>query len=63
MGAEIDAGAREICFNINGMEEKFEFRPKQEQCSIIRVKYGLNPQGIRVVEIQPQVVDSLVKKN
>ena len=26
-GAQIDVGAGEICFNINGQEEKFEFRP------------------------------------
>jgi hypothetical protein len=29
-GAQIDVGAREIRFNINGNEEKFTFRPKQE---------------------------------
>ena len=29
---------------------------------MIRIKYGLNPQGIKEVEIQPQLVDSLVKK-
>ena len=62
-GAQIDVGAREICFNINGKEEKFDFRPRQEQCSMIRIKYGPNPQRIKEVEIQPQPVDSLVKKN
>jgi hypothetical protein len=30
---------------------------------MIIVKYGLNPQGIKEVEIQPQLVDSLIKKN
>jgi hypothetical protein len=30
---------------------------------VIRIKYGLNPQGIKEVEIQPQLVDNLVKKN
>ena len=30
---------------------------------MIRIKYGLNPQGIKEVEIQPQLVDNLVKKN
>ena len=30
---------------------------------MIRNKYGLNPQGIKQVEMQPQLVDSLVKKN
>ena len=63
MGAQIDVGAREIRFNINGKEEKFDFQPRQEQCSMIRIKYGLNPQGIREVEIQPQLMDNLIKKN
>jgi len=38
------------------------FRPWQDQCSMIRIKYEPNPQGIKEVEIQPQLVDSLVKK-
>ena len=63
VGAQIDVGAREIRFNINGKEEKFDFWPRQEQCSMIKIKYGPNPQGIKEVEIQPQLVDSLVKKN
>ena len=63
IGAQIDVGAREIRFNINSKEEKFDFLPRQEQCSMIRIKYGLNSQGINEVEIQPQLVDSLVKKN
>jgi hypothetical protein len=29
VGAHIDVGARVICFNINGKEEKFKFRPRQ----------------------------------
>ena len=62
-GAQIDVGAREIHFNINGKEEKFDFWPRQEQCSMIRIKYGPNPQRIKEVEIQPQLVDNLVKKN
>ena len=40
VGAQIDVGAREIRFNINGNEEKFAFRPRKEQCSMIRIKYG-----------------------
>jgi hypothetical protein len=47
VGAQIDVGAGEIRFNINGKEEKFDFWPRQEQCSMIRIKYGPNPQGIR----------------
>ena len=47
-GAQIDVGAGEIRFNINGQEEKFEFRPRrQQECNMIRILYGLNPQGIR----------------
>jgi hypothetical protein len=30
---------------------------------MIRIKYGTNPQGIKDVEIQPQLLDNLVKKN
>jgi hypothetical protein len=30
---------------------------------MIHIKYEPNPQGIKEVEIQPQLVDSLVKKN
>lgn len=30
--AHIDVGAGEIQLNINGQEEKFYFKPKQEQC-------------------------------
>ena len=62
MGVQIDVGAREIYFNINGKEEEFDFRPRQEQCSMIRIKYGPNPQGIKEVEIQPQLMDNLIKK-
>jgi len=61
--AQIDVGAREIRFNINGNEEKFAFRPRKEQCSMIRIKYAPNPQGLKQVHIQPQLVDSMVKKN
>ena len=45
-GAQIDVGAREIHYNING----------QQECNMIRILYGLNPQGIRQVEIQPQLI-------
>lgn len=33
----IDVGAREIRLRFNGKEEKFEFRPKMEQCSMVLV--------------------------
>ena len=42
-GAQIDVGAREIRFNSHGNEEKITFRPRKEQCSMIRIKYGPNP--------------------
>ena len=63
VGAQINVGAGEIRFNIHGNEEKFAFRPRKEQCSMICIKYGLNPQGRREVHIQPQMVDRLVIKN
>ena len=62
-GAQIDVGAEEIRFNIHGNKEKFAFRPRKEQCSMICIKYGPNPQGLREVYIQPQMVDRPVKKN
>ena len=34
----INMGSREIQFNINGTQEKFNFKPKVEQCSIIKVR-------------------------
>ena len=62
-GAQIDIGAREIRFNIHGNEEKFGFRSRKEQCSMICIKYKPNPQGLREVHIQPQMVDMPMKKN
>ena len=62
-GAQIGVGAREIRFNIHANEEKFAFRPRKEQCSMIHIKYGPNPQGLKEVHIQPQLVDNMVKKN
>lgn len=59
-GAHIDVGAREICFNINGKEEKFNFWSKQEQCSIIKIKYGPKPQGIKEVKVTPHKMIILI---
>ena len=53
--AHIDVGVGEIHFNINGKEEKFPFWPKKEQCSMIKIKYGPNPQGIKEVKVTPPV--------
>jgi hypothetical protein len=59
-GAHINVGAGEIRFNINGKEEKFLFQPKIEQCSMIKIKYGPNPQGITKVVMTPRKQDNLV---
>jgi hypothetical protein len=59
--AQIDVGSGEVHFNIHGNEEKFTFRPRKEQCSMICIKYGPNPQGLREVHIQPQKVDRSMK--
>jgi hypothetical protein len=32
----IDVGAGEIQLNINGQKEKFAFKPKVEQCSLVK---------------------------
>ena len=58
--AHIDVGAGEIQLHINGKEEKFDFRPKREQCLMIRVKFGPNPQKIKEVEVTPSQKDSLI---
>ncbi|XP_066167820.1 uncharacterized protein [Oryza sativa Japonica Group] len=60
-GANIDVRTGSIRFHINGKEEKFEFQPRTEQCSMVRIKYGPNPQNIQVVELEPPKTDSLVK--
>ncbi|XP_039827230.1 uncharacterized protein LOC120688957 [Panicum virgatum] len=59
-GAQINVGAGEIRFNINGKEEKFLFQPKIEQCSMIKIKYGPNPQCITEVVLTPRKQDNLV---
>ncbi|XP_066361188.1 uncharacterized protein [Miscanthus floridulus] len=61
-GAQIDIGAREIHFNIHANEENFAFRPRKEQCSMIRIKYGPNLQGLKEIHIQPQLVDIMLKR-
>nr|CAE03288.2 OSJNBb0046P18.4 [Oryza sativa Japonica Group] len=60
-GAYIDVGTGSISFHINGKEEKFEFQPRTEQCSVVKIKYGPKPQNIQVVEVEPPKTDSLVK--
>nr|AAL83338.1 Putative polyprotein [Oryza sativa Japonica Group]AAM08727.1 Putative polyprotein [Oryza sativa Japonica Group] len=60
-GANIDVGTGSIRFHINGKKEKFEFQPRTEQCSMVRIKHGLNPQNTQVVKVEPPKTDSLVK--
>lgn len=36
--ANIDVGAGEIRFDINSKDEKFNFRPRVEQCSMIWIR-------------------------
>nr|ABF96999.1 hypothetical protein LOC_Os03g34102 [Oryza sativa Japonica Group] len=60
-GVNIDVGTGSVHFHINGKEEKFEFQPRTEQCSMVKIKYGPNPQNIQVVEVEPPKTDSLVK--
>ena len=57
--AQINVGAGEIRFNINGKEEKFDFRPKVEQCSMISVIYGRNKESIRQIIIEPPQASQL----
>ena len=53
-------GPEKSDFISNGKEEKFDFRPKKEQCFMIRVKFGSNPQRIKEVEVTPSQKDSLI---
>lgn len=55
----IDVAVGEIRLHING-QEKFNFRPWKEQCSMIKIKYGPNPQGIKELKVTPQKNDNLI---
>nr|AAK51566.1 Putative retroelement [Oryza sativa Japonica Group] len=57
--ANIDVGTGSIHFHINGMEEKFEFQPRTKKCSMVRIKYGPNPQNIQEVKVEPPKTVSL----
>jgi hypothetical protein len=35
--AQIDVGAREIWFHINRKEERFAFKPRPKQCSMVKM--------------------------
>ena len=58
VNAHIDVGAGEIQLNINGNQEKFAFKPKVEQCSIIMVKethpFVHQISTVKKVKSQPQ---------
>jgi hypothetical protein len=58
--ASIDVGARNIRFHINGKDEKFDFRPRAEQCSMVKIKYSPNARNIKEVEVQPRKMNSLI---
>ena len=51
--AHIDVGAGEIRLHINGKEDELGFRPKKEQCLMIRVKFGPKTQKIKEIEVTP----------
>jgi hypothetical protein len=40
--AQVDVGAGVIWLHINGREERFEFRPRKEQCSIVEDMPGMD---------------------
>jgi hypothetical protein len=58
--ASIDVGARNIRFHINGREEKFDFRPRAEHCSMVKIKYWPNSPQIQEVEVHPPEMDSII---
>jgi len=58
--AHIDVRAGEIRLHINGKEDKLVFQPKKDQCLMIRVKFGPNPQKIKEVEVTPSQKDNLI---
>jgi hypothetical protein len=60
-GALIDVGAGDIRFKIHGQEVKFTFTPKTEQCNMICIKYRPNPQGLKEVCVQTQLVGKMAK--
>ena len=60
-GAHIDVGVGEIRFNINGKEEKFPFRPKKEQCSMINIKSG--PRTQEEVEVTAPNQDPMTTRS
>jgi hypothetical protein len=51
--ANIIVGAREICLNINGEEERFTFKPKVEQCSQVRMIDRKNSDLVQEDEVAP----------
>jgi hypothetical protein len=56
--ANIDVESGEIRLNINGEEERFTFRPKEEQCSqvqIVDIKISYCVQEDEVAQTKPKV--------
>ena len=58
--ARIDVGAGQVWLTIDGGDEKFEFQPRREQCSMIKIRYGPNPRNIKEVEVTPPKEEGLV---
>ena len=58
--ARIDVGRGRISLYIRGKTMKFKFQNKKEQCLMIRVKFGPNPQKIKEIEVTPSQKDSLI---
>ena len=57
--AQIDMGAGLIHLYINGKEERFKFRPRKEQCSMIKDSPTPNTPA-REVEMPKRQVDNLI---
>ena len=58
--ARINVAAGEIRLHINGKEEKFAFKPKPEQCSMVKIKFGENDERLEQVEVTPPQPDPLI---
>jgi len=52
---KIDVASGEISFNIHGKKEKFSFKPRKEQCSMIHIKYVLIPKDYKRCTSSPNL--------
>jgi hypothetical protein len=60
VGATIDVGKGEIMFDINRERSSFKFRPRLEECNMIKVKNV--PLPCRIVKEEPRKKERLKKK-